>query len=276
MNRYAIIVGWALLTNVVSAQDPSEGTIQFLGSSPAQRITLNETLSAREKDAIVIELKGMLATPGWGKPALTESLAFLGDEAALQQLVREFLENDATGPGVLGTMQNPRIIELVAPSFFGEEPWRYGGDVFLIPRSYRAAELTVELLASSPAFNAEVINWARGIKGLTTTELRALIRPWWKENEKFFREKNYKAVQPGPERPRDPLAYLKSGVEAPPSSSSPTATPALPIFTPTPLASAPVASATETSVPSAGLLWTIAVAAVALLAGLLFFWKRRA
>jgi hypothetical protein len=44
--------------------------------------------------------------------------------------------------------------------------------------------------------------------------------------------------------------------------------------TPTPLASAPVASATKASAPSTALLVT-AAAAVVLLVGLLFFWKRR-
>ena len=62
------------------------------------------------------------------------------------------------------------------------------------------------------------------------------------------------------------------GAELPPGAGRPELRSETP--TTAPLASTPAASTVETSSPSLALLWTCAAAAVALLVGLVVFWKR--
>ena len=268
----SVILSLAFLTATVfalSEDELSPEVLRFMTElSNEQRAQEVASLSQEEKIRRIDEIKSRAKRNPAGKRGYAINLAFYGDEEAIQQLVRDFLEDDGQSPYLLVPMQNPHIIDLVAPEFFRDEPMQIsGGDVLLMPPSFRAAELAVELLANSPAFNGEVINWARSLRGLTWSERRALVRPWWKENEKFFREKNYKAVQPGPPPPRDPYAIDRPKVPAP------AATVAAPASMP--VSTTPIATASDTSTPSSAFLWTGAGVSVALLVGLAIFWKRR-
>jgi hypothetical protein len=60
--------------------------------------------------------------------------------------------------------------------------------------------------------------------------MRDVMRKWWKENEKFFREKNYQAVRPPDldvSQPRgtpapSPVPHTKASIEIPIATPSPT------------------------------------------------------
>ncbi|MDB6173373.1 MAG: hypothetical protein JWL59_2684 [Chthoniobacteraceae bacterium] len=252
----------------VSAQDQlSPETHRFITElTNEQRSREASSLSTGEKLRRIRELRACSLENPSGKNICRLMMAWLGDEESLLQLIQEFIQNDATGPGVLGIMQNPHIIDLVAPAFFGEEKWESGeGDVFYIPRSYRAAELAVAVLDNSPAFNDNVTNWARTLRRLTSSELRAIIRPWWKQNEKFFHSMNYKAVQPGLSPAQD-LASTKYSDAAPVATTA-----ATPISTP----ASSVVSADESPAPSTKMLWIAVAVAMALLATVLVFSTRR-
>jgi hypothetical protein len=269
--RAPVVALLALLVNVTNAQDVRKRAVDIVESSSRDRIEMRSRLSETERLEIVAELKKMLAQPEYHKEPLRYGLAFLDDDESLRLLVGEFVANDAAGYAPLAAMQNPRVITMVAPEFYRDEPMSMGAsDVIVIPVSYRAAELAVKVLAETPAFHEHTQTWAQSLRGLTFTEVRQLIRPWWKENERFFREKNYKAVRPGPPPPRDPYAEEKAVVVAPPSTlQSPNAS-ALP-SSPTPLPA-------ERPVASSGTSWlgyAVAGALALLLAAAIFLSTRR-
>jgi hypothetical protein len=231
---------------------------EFLALTSDEKATLRKQIAQRREE-----------NPA-GKQAYTAALALLGDEESLRALVGEFLENDGASPGILGDSENPHVIELVAAQFFRNEPMKLtGGDVVVLPPSYRAAELAVEVLAKSPAFNADVINWARTVSGLTWSEKRDLIRPWWKANAQLFDARDYKAVQPGPNPPRDLFA-----IERPVDATGPRTTGQLAV-TPPPFVVKQQPSPAPAPTPSMTSLVIGAAACFAILAGLLLFWKRR-
>lgn len=194
----------------------------------------------------------------------------LGDEETVKRFAEAYLrDSDFYGATGFPTCQNPRVIELIAPAIFREENWVAKGP-YLAP-SVSTAQLMVEMLGRTPGFQGEVIDWARKLpsQSTTLTDLREVVREWWRANEQFFKEGNYQAVKPGRE-----LAKEEPKVEQPPGppaalASTSSQQPARPSASP---AVVPVA---ESSPSSPGLLWTAAAAAVALLVGLLVFWKRR-
>jgi hypothetical protein len=269
---HLLVVLMAVGIDSIAGDQLSPATRQFMASDIDQSVQEASSLTSAEKFRRIEELRGAAVRNPAGKEDYQDARALLGDEEALKQLVREFLDNDGAGPGFLARIRNPRIIELAAPELFREEPMKLtGGDVVIIPRSYRVAELAVDLMQDSPAFNADVINWARSLRGLTFTELREIIRPWWKENEQHFREKNYQAVQPGPPAPRDAMARIEGrAAQAPPLPQAESST--QPPSVPAPLVRAPTTSRTDNS---SGWLWRGAVAALALSAALLLFRQRR-
>lgn len=244
----------------------SDETREFMLLNHDGRVQEASSITSEAKLRRVQELKEAAIRNRAGKASYMNARAFLGDEEAIQQLVAEFIENDGASPGVLGDTRNPRIIEMVAPEFFRNEPMRlYGGDVVLMPRSFRAAELAVEILGNSPAFNAEVINWARRVGRLKWSDQRELVRPWWKANEQFFREKNYQAVQPGPEPPERPAAPPEAPVAAP------SVAPATP---PTPITAAAETPAVPAERQSPVWPWLVGIAALVVIVAVAL--KRRA
>ncbi len=268
----ALFMASVFVSAVRAANDLSEQASRFaFYLNPEARSRAVEGMSLDEKQKLIAEMRVAAQNESSSNHMITAAMATLGDEPSLQRLVREFLEDDAQSPYLLGPMRNPRIIEMVAPEFFREEPMRMEiGDIIVVPRSYRAAELAAELLADSPAFNGEVINWGRTVRALTFTERRDLIRPWWKENENFFREKAYKAVQPGPAPPRDPFEVGDPDV---PAERAPSAAA---VELPVAVAAVPVPPQAKSPASSDGLLWAAAAATLALLAVRFFFWRRRA
>lgn len=270
--RYLPFVCFALLASLLKAQDAQQRAIDFVGASYSERIKLRDGFSETERQEVIKEIKRKLALPEYHKEPLVRGLAFLGDEEALQELARDFIARDSAGPDGLAQMQSPRLIELVAPEFYREElEIMGGGDVVILPPSFRAAKLAVKTVAATPAFNAETRQWAEGLRGLTGTEIRVLVRPWWRANEQFFREKNYTAVRPGPPRPRDPYATQQPAVLVPPPAA-----PATPPAGATPSSLAP--PAVEKPSPLSRTPWlgyVVAGALALLLAAALYLSTRR-
>ena len=206
------------------------------------------------------------------------TLYFLGDTAARDQLVKNFYRDGDMGRPTehyhtFRAAGDPELIPMLAPALLRPESYqRFGTDAFTYPLSFHAAHTMIAIVANSSAFNSDVINWARRFGEATPLdELRGIMREWWHANEALFREMNYKAIQPGRELKAEPQPDLPMEARAAPDAS-----PAPRISAPATVASAPAASAAEPSAPSTALLVTVAAAATALLAGLLFFWKRRA
>ena len=97
---------WALATNLLDAQAPDQRANGFIGASSSQKIELVATMSGDERQAVISELRRILAVGGFGKAPIIEALAYLGDNEALQQLVQEFIESDGDSSGLLAPMQN--------------------------------------------------------------------------------------------------------------------------------------------------------------------------
>jgi hypothetical protein len=131
----------------------------------------------------------------------------LGEENAIMELTddevmwgyREFLL-------VSGS---PIAIQRLSALLFREESFeqRQESDVTIISPSFLVAgDFLPFALSRSPAFNGEVINWARERmemkRGGHWEEIREEMRRWWRDNEPKFMQRQYKAVAPprGPER----------------------------------------------------------------------------
>ncbi len=281
LNAFLFILG---ITLVARAQDeiPQERReLNELFESVQrwdQRLEALRRLPAEKKEAYIEFTRKDLSTetsPG-GRDQILEILYYLGDTAARDELVRNYYRDGtdsrtAMQSSTFSAAGDPELVPMLAPALLCPEPYRrFGDDAFTYPLSFQTAPTVIGIIRNSPAFSADVINWARRFpKSDTppTEELREIVREWWRAHEPFFREKNYKAVQPGRDLKPDPVPDLTPEVPA-----SPPATPAPPILASKSSAATPATSPAE--IPSNALLWTGAVAAFVLLAGLLFFWRR--
>ena len=191
----------------------------------------------------------------------------LDDEETIKRYADAYLKDRRfSGAGLFPTCQNPRVIELIAPALFIEDGWVTRGPE--LAQSFASSVLILRMLGTTPGFDSEVINWARRLPPQikTYTDVREVMRDWWRENERFFKERNYQAVQPGRDIKRVAEADVAAEVPAGPTTTSKPVSPR----------SMPVASTLgESPTPSAAFLWTGAGVAIALFVGLVVFWKRR-
>ena len=135
-----------------------------------------------------------------------KDLMFLGDTAARDELVQNYYRDGAVGRGfnkfhAFRAAGDPELITMLAPALLLPEPFqRFGTDAFSYPLSFDAASTIVAVAGNSPAFNSDVINWARSFDAGETPpdeQLRGIVREWWHANEQFFRDKIFAAVRPG-------------------------------------------------------------------------------
>jgi hypothetical protein len=77
-------------------------------------------------------------------------------------------------------------------------------------------------LRHATIFRDDVLQWAKRTNVYALPELRGIVRDWWRENERFFKEKNYKAVKPGRDLPK--TASL-NGVPEEGGAATPASTP---------------------------------------------------
>ena len=182
-------------------------TRRFINLEPHDKVLAVNAMSEEARAGIVKELHWMRTTKRFSEASLLDEMAYLRDEAAVQYLVEEFLDR-SQGPLRLIPLEDPHIVELLAPAFLRADPLTVtleGGDVASIPVSFRAAEASAGLLAESSLVSAEVNKWARSVTLLRYEERREAVKSWWKENEKHFRDQAYLALQPGRARGVSPV-----------------------------------------------------------------------
>lgn len=225
--------------------------------------------------------------PGCTEHGWERGLFMYRDEATVRKFVSKwFDEGERRNYGAyLGDSGDPEVIRLMGPYLFdatGIPNSRDVGDGPIPKNGWVATRLgQYQAIASCVEFPEDVRIWSRRLASTAPpgeTEL-AILQRWWKENEAAFQAREYGKVKPGvlsiPGMKRSVMAnppnFETSDAEP---SSPPTAT--TPANKPRPVAAARIASGTQLSAPSSALLWSGAVAAVALITGLLFLWKRRA
>ncbi len=133
-----------------------------------------------------------------------KELLYLGDPQIVAETVKASLESDPLQPNTAGEdlywAALPEVIPMVAPRIFVDEPYvftSFGDNGGTVPKSYGCTGLIRWTLETSPVFSDEVRKWAKVHFGVQTQLLLPVMRQWWKENEPFFKEKNYRAVKPG-------------------------------------------------------------------------------
>lgn len=184
----------------------------------------------RERDEHGVKNDRMLL---WlGDPEMTKVYVSLWNSGSAR--VGEEIEKSARADII------PHLVE----GMFREEPFVVRGrDTTVLPMSFYTAELVRNIVKASPLFNREVIEWADRQVDRTnqeTIELRAIMREWWRENERHFKAKNYAAVKPGRELQRQetlpsaPSIQPEPVVSASATSAPPTTSTQSPAETPEP------------------------------------------
>jgi hypothetical protein len=225
--------------------------------------------------------------------AATILLMRLGDPEGMQLAADRYRKALGT-QGIASILRDieasrqPAMINYLGPDFLLEDgekatikshgdriAWRHD------PQSITSIMLTLHLIDHSDRFTSEMKQWADGMyknKYRSRKAFKQTARVWWNENKAFIAAGKYEAVHPAPL-----TAFEQPGVLAPvPEPTSPPPAPK-------PVAVSAVAPPIETALTGAtspaiveGVrdngppMWVlIAVAASALAAGLLVFWKRR-
>ncbi len=165
----------------------------------------------------------------------------------------------------------PWVIEELAQELFRNEEFAnfLDGDIINYPLSYAVSGLIIANLQHATIYSDDVLEWAKRTSPYALPELRAAIRDWWRENERFFKEKNYKSVRPGRE-----VTNFATSPPAAPSLPGPRADGAVSPDN-TPLAATEVRHGVEPSHPSMISLGIGVIGIAGLIGGLLFFLKSR-
>ena len=205
----------------------------------------------------------------WENPHPLVTL-FLGDPETRKKAINDFREQRFFTPELV-KLGEPWVIEELAFELYREEPFAnyIEGDIMNYPLSYGVAGLIIANLQNATIYSDDVLQWAKRTSPHALPQLRAAMRDWWRENAQSFKEHNYKSVKRGREVP-----LVEKKAAEPPAAAGPVVPePRRPSSAPLP--STPAAVAVESPTPSAAFLWTGAGVAIALLVGLIVFWKRR-
>jgi hypothetical protein len=237
-----------------------------------------------------------------------EFSALLGDKDAMQRIAAE---KEAAGRGIdLQQFPWPEILIYVGPQLLKNEPIDPHASIHTpVPVSLELPQQIWHFIAGEKAFapnaakeyvpvldehgnqvyynvrtefSEETIAWARRLQSrshrwdeTSGTSLpaylaeRELMRDWWRENEGHFLRRDFKAVRPGRELPEPKTATTEASAQKPVELGEAAASRPLP-STPPSVEHATAGYATRPSVLSLGAAFVVAV-----IAGLLFFWKRR-
>lgn len=231
---------------------------QIRSMSPDERA--NVVRAVRENKS------GQLREAGPGSDIGSDVLAMLGllgDPEERKKSIARFRGIPFNYPELV-RLGEPWVIQEVAQDMFREEEWMTvpDGDIGDPPLSYGAASLIMENLQHSTIYREEVLQWAKRTNADALPELRGVMRDWWRENERFFKEKNYQAVKPGR------TLALPSPVSPEPQPKSPSVQPATPSLS---LPPAPL------SQPTLNYRWKPAaiIAALLTLLGVGLWWFRQ-
>ena len=175
-----------------------ESAVSALWRSAPTKLALDTWKRPKaDREKLLAEFKAQIP-PTLSKPERNLYLACLGDRAAVEEAVEDYMTYPGFIPAALQQSRSPFAIEYLSPHFFADEPYSESrGDIIVRPASFMAVFTATGVLAESPAFSSEVGNWARGLRDCDPTLLRAEIRRWWNENREAFSNEDFKGVKPG-------------------------------------------------------------------------------
>lgn len=223
-----------------------ERAVRYRDMSPWDGALATYRMSEQERQELLKAFREDYDRDAVPDSGLERILLSLRDPEIRQKYINEFIDNPASAP-TLGLTRDPEILRGVARHLELDDwptPRPESHDiVWGQPWDY-ARQTVLEILRNAPEFHEDVINWARRLDDQRPEEERVILREWWRANERFFLEKNYRAVRPGRDlpAPSDPPpapdlpAQPAASVAAPPSSRAPAtverdaASPAWPIW----------------------------------------------
>lgn len=205
---------------------------QQIGKYISSGFEEREHLSPDQRARLIDYCKRRIAaTKGQSKPrGRLMELVFLGDEETIRSVVKSEGDIRSWARDLIES-GSPVAIEVLIPFLFKEEPLenRFVSDVEIVSISHHIADALIpEVILRSQEFDPKVTEWANLLRnsfkpGDRNGQLgwtREVMRQWWRENEQYFRARNYKAVRPGL---RPPWAVA---VPVPPSQPEQPAIPA--------------------------------------------------
>lgn len=205
---------------------------------------------------------------------LERYLFLLGDRKTHDEVVAKFRKEASEGSSradwtgeLLAKLPDAETVTTIADLLWSEAKGPVGGDIGDMRADSSTAHVIVPILSNCREIPPEVAVWARELDQRLELDWVPIMRDWWKKNEQAFRERRYKDAVPGESIPPPPPLPEDAAVVPTPAPSSRPVEPA-------PLA-APAVVIADASTPSSAFLWTGAGVALALLVGLVVFWKRR-
>ncbi len=199
---------------------------------------------------------------------LDRDLALLGDDWGLSVFAEEFRDRPrGDWSHQFKDLRNAKLIPLVGDLLFKNEVYEEHGDLGFLPTQGTTAEGIIETLKYAPQFQPDVSQWGqeldrairKGSGGVLT-----ILREWYRENEEKLRAGRFLEVRPG-QTPQRTVGAESDSVPANAQEAAPAR------LKPEPMSVAAVPLKESESI----FIESVAVAALALLAGLLFFWNRR-
>lgn len=278
--RRALLLGLLLIAGNVLGVDASDETKEdvtalifrvFGNTPPSPKSREVRNLSPSQREAIRQELYRRLEDRSqWRDDQpndwYIEVLIMMDDDWARGLFAARFRDRPDNAFLQYRFYKDPKLIALVGDMIFLEdqitEEMREEG---LAGRQSWTASAILETLADSPAFTADVINWARRLEEAHSHGSLQIMREWWKANEAVLKANDFKAVQPG----RSPVEVETAQPVSVPPSVNVEPVPSVP--------ATPTAEATHEIAPTNS-EWTfaaIAAGCLVLLGGSLVFWKRR-
>ncbi len=213
--------------------DLVERMVRYRDMSPWERALETYRMPERERQQLLAVFRGAYERHSVPDQGLEHILLALRDERVRQKYIDKFMDDPAVTPW-LGLTRDPEVLHGVAKHLEVDD-WPIPRDASTdlawgTPWGY-ARDTVLEILRNAPDFHEDVINWARRLDDQQDSEERAILREWWRANEHFFAEKNYKAVRPGRDlpQPAGELAASASPEEPATRIAVPTMLPALPL-----------------------------------------------
>ncbi len=240
------VVGFALLP--LTEEERIENVIRYLrgkGSKAELHVVTPDI-----RDAVIEQLK-LYASGKHPKsnqyskdPDDYTMLLRLGDERTIRWVANIYQERHAAGIGYdfspeMERSAQPALVPLLAPNFFLDDGsdvvWKSDEDIAyqVRPFSIYSAHIALQIISKSESIAPSVREWAIDINAHIDNDPtigRNILREWWRANEHFFAEKNYKAVRPGREMPQPKGELAASAIPEEPAThiAVPTAIPAFP------------------------------------------------
>ena len=240
-------------------------------------------LSEEERDLVRAHYRGEMNYYNGREPRSGDQflmrLAMLGDVEARDKLVSTWVRGNEVlsvvplpadfrptwdYPHDLLRLESPEAIAQYGELLFMNEEDQMPSDVGFTAPQKSAGMLVVNTLKKSPVFSEDVREWAYRV-----WEVKGgleMVRKWYRDNEPRLKGGDFQAVQPGDPLPEEKRPEPATAPTLIANSTSPEA-----VAVPT---TQPVSEPAST--PSSAFLWTGAGVSIALLVGLLVFWKRRA